>query len=353
MIVHLVGGFLGSGKTTAIVRASELLMERGVSVGVVTNDQGTNLVDTAFVRAVGIPASEVTGGCFCCNLPDFERRLVELDERTSPRVVFAEPVGSCTDLVATVMRPLGKSQGREIGCLSVMTDIRLIRQRLAGRPLPFSGDVQYIFDLQMEEASLLVLNKADLLPVEVAEDVRNKARDRYPEKKVILQSSLESESVARWLAVMEGEQGSTAKSVPVDYDRYAAGEMRLAWYDASISVELPPSAGRETVRRILVEVRRSVLGRKIGHVKLLVRHSDGVFNASLTAGGDGSLLIPAIGGGHLDITLNARAEGRAEDLCSSLRNSLTAALSGEGIAWRIGEEKAFHPSRPNPYSRIP
>ncbi|MGA2380559.1 MAG: GTP-binding protein, partial [Spirochaetia bacterium] len=132
MTVHLVGGFLGSGKTTAILEASRLLIKRGVSVGVITNDQGSNLVDTAFLQSLGIKASEVTGGCFCCNLPDFQRMLEELQEIAAPQVVFAEPVGSCTDLVATVMKPLAEAQGpsRKIGSLSVLTDIRLIRQRL-------------------------------------------------------------------------------------------------------------------------------------------------------------------------------------------------------------------------------
>jgi G3E family GTPase len=47
MKLHLVGGFLGSGKTTAIGGAARELVRRGVSVGVVTNDQGGLLVDTA------------------------------------------------------------------------------------------------------------------------------------------------------------------------------------------------------------------------------------------------------------------------------------------------------------------
>ena len=48
--VHLVGGFLGSGKTTAIRSACELLRQRGEAASVITNDQGTLLVDTAFLQ---------------------------------------------------------------------------------------------------------------------------------------------------------------------------------------------------------------------------------------------------------------------------------------------------------------
>ena len=62
----LVSGFLGSGKTTLIVRASDLLRRRGVRVAVITNDQDGGLVDTQVTQARAIPTREVAGGCFCC-----------------------------------------------------------------------------------------------------------------------------------------------------------------------------------------------------------------------------------------------------------------------------------------------
>ncbi len=64
MELHVVGGFLGSGKTTAIIGAAKYLMAHGKRVGVVTNDQGRYLVDTAFFRSEAVPTVEVTGGCF-------------------------------------------------------------------------------------------------------------------------------------------------------------------------------------------------------------------------------------------------------------------------------------------------
>ncbi|MEI8376830.1 MAG: GTP-binding protein, partial [Planctomycetota bacterium] len=44
----LVGGFLGAGKTTMLWEASRRLVERGLRVGLITNDQAPELVDTAF-----------------------------------------------------------------------------------------------------------------------------------------------------------------------------------------------------------------------------------------------------------------------------------------------------------------
>jgi len=68
--IHIVGGFLGAGKTTAIIQSAKILMAQGKKVAVITNDQGRYLVDTAFTRLSEIPSVEITGGCFCCRYDD-------------------------------------------------------------------------------------------------------------------------------------------------------------------------------------------------------------------------------------------------------------------------------------------
>ena len=66
--LHLVGGFLGSGKTTAIAAAAKLLMAQGLRVGVVTNDQGKYLVDTAFFAAARRAGGRGVGRLFLLRL---------------------------------------------------------------------------------------------------------------------------------------------------------------------------------------------------------------------------------------------------------------------------------------------
>jgi len=191
MKLHLVGGFLGSGKTTAIIGAARQLSAHGLRVGVVTNDQGKYLVDTAFFQAAHVPTVEVTGGCFCCNYDDLSARLGQLQASAQPDVVFAESVGSCADLVATVLRPLlALAQGLAPASLSVFADCRLLRRRLTGAEMPFSEDVMYIFDQQIEEAGLLVVSKVDLLPAPALDDLRARVEKRYPGKPVLFHSAL-------------------------------------------------------------------------------------------------------------------------------------------------------------------
>src|SRR5262245_41512500 len=102
----MVGGFLGAGKTTTLARLARHYMACCQKVGIVTNDQAEDLVDTTSLRAQGFPVAEVAGACFCCRFDDLVDRVSQLESDSRPDVILAEPVGSCTDLVATVAQPL-------------------------------------------------------------------------------------------------------------------------------------------------------------------------------------------------------------------------------------------------------
>jgi G3E family GTPase len=146
-IIACVGGFLGAGKTTAIAAAARELAARGKRVGVVTNDQGSRLVDTALLRDAGLPAEEVTGGCFCCRFDELVAGAERILDRARPDVIFAEAVGSCTDLAATVLRPLARyyADRFELSPLSVFVEPERLRAEALGLA-GFPGSVAYLFE---------------------------------------------------------------------------------------------------------------------------------------------------------------------------------------------------------------
>src|SRR5689334_13249235 len=123
----MVGGFLGAGKTTAVLQLARRLHAQGLQVGLITNDQGSRLVDTALLSSHGFAVEEIAGGCFCCrfnSLVEAARKLAGPDQPSRPDVFIAEPVGSCTDLVATVSYPLRRIYGDDytIAPLSGLVD---------------------------------------------------------------------------------------------------------------------------------------------------------------------------------------------------------------------------------------
>ena len=158
-VLVMVGGFLGAGKTTLILKAAQVLSARGLRVAAILNDQDAGLVDTRFAGAQSVQAEEVAGGCFCCRFSD----LVDAAERLrvhNPDVIFAEPVGSCIDISATVVCPL-KALHREqlrVAPLTVLVDPRLAAEVMDGRA---GEDVSYLFRNQLEEADILCAGKCD------------------------------------------------------------------------------------------------------------------------------------------------------------------------------------------------
>src|SRR5258706_15169498 len=142
----MIGGFLGAGKTTAVAQFARRFASQGRRVGLITNDQGSDLVDTAMLRSSGFATEEIPGGCFCCRFNSLVDAARKLTAATRPDVFIAEPVGSCTDLVATVTYPLRRMYGDHfaIAPLSVLVD-PIRAQRIFGLTEggKFSGKVLY------------------------------------------------------------------------------------------------------------------------------------------------------------------------------------------------------------------
>lgn len=91
--VHLITGFLGTGKTTAILH---LLSQKPAHEkwAVLVNEFGEVGIDGAIIKESGVAVREVPGGCLCCvsGLP-FQMGLNMLIAREKPDVLLIEPTG--------------------------------------------------------------------------------------------------------------------------------------------------------------------------------------------------------------------------------------------------------------------
>ena len=357
MHLHLVGGFLGSGKTTAIIQASQSLLQRGVRVGVVTNDQGKYLVDTAFMRAMTMPTVEVTGGCFCCNYEDLEEQLQNLTDATQPDVIFAESVGSCADLVATVVKPLQAYQHHTLkpSSLSVFGDSRLLYRRLNNQPMPFSENVTYIFDKQIEEANLLIINKVDLLRPHQKAEILTLAQARYPDKRIYTQNSLDVESVAGWLDILQENLPLPEASLEIDYARYGQGEAELAWLDEKITLSGPVDGLQEAVPKLIDKIVKAIRENNlpIGHVKFFVQSGESEVKLSYPTLEEPILPVSKlnVSSSPVILLINARIETQAERLQDLIGQLVTETVQKHQLQAQIDLD-AFHPAMPEPIHRF-
>ncbi len=358
--VHLVMGFLGSGKTTAIVNACKNLVEQGKRVGVVTNDQGKYLVDTAFFRLQDFPAVEVGGGCFCCNYKDLEKQLETLAETVKPEVVFAESVGSCADLVATVVKPMLQLKNSSFGPSSYSTfaDARLLQMRLEEEALPFSDGVVYIFDKQIEETRLLVVNKIDLISAERRADLLEQVHKAYPDKVTLAQNSLGKEGVKEWLGMLEsGRLALPEKSLQIDYERYGNGEAKLAWLDEELEIR----AAEGSLRNVAIKFIHTLSGKirkkglAVGHLKFLMRGAQAELakvSFPTLASTEWEENLPDLSGDRLYLLVNARVECPSDLLEQIVQDCIDEVCWQAGVVCSRIQMQAFHPGFPKPVYRM-
>jgi G3E family GTPase len=264
----LIGGFLGSGKTTLVLDAVQRLARRGYRVGVITNDQGESLVDTKLGRQEGIPVCEIAGGCFCCRFPDLIAGLDGLRRASNPQIILAEAVGSCTDLVATVLKPLIQFYGEqyELAPLTVLLD----PTRNTGE---LSSDVRYLYERQLAEAELLLLSKRDLLSVSALEAETRVQTAAWPQANVLAASGRTGAGVARWLDILLGRQSANPEALVIDYGRYARAEGALGWLNTRGQVRADRGyAMRAWVTALLESLRQACRADDIAiaHIKVLV-----------------------------------------------------------------------------------
>jgi Ni2+-binding GTPase involved in maturation of urease and hydrogenase len=353
MKLHIIGGFLGSGKTTAIEGAARYLAGQGKRVGIVTNDQGQSLVDTAFFRHSGLPTLEVTGSCFCCNFHALEKQVDTLQPNND--VIFAETVGSCADLVATIIKPMRQFRQDYI-TFTVFTDVRLLRQWLRGELLPLSGDIGYIFGKQIEEAGLLVLNKTDLIAANELQETEKLLQDRFPGKRIHKQNALNEDDITAWVRLLDsGTLQLPETSLTIDYDLYGTGEAELAWLDEEIEFSFTGDG-----RGILIGFLESIVGAiqqqriPIGHLKFFVQGESQGFKVSFPTlhEPDWQDHIPAIEGNTMRVLVNARVETAAVSLRQVVEQALQQMRISGSIQVREAELAFFHPGEPRPTYRF-
>ena len=341
----LTGGFLGAGKTTLLLRAARLLHERGMRAAIITNDQGSALVDTRMATASGFDAGEVAGACFCCRFGDFAAAAQSL-LAVRPDVIFAEPVGSCMDLSATMLQPLKQLYATQfrLAPFSVLVD----PQRYVEFQQPDADPhLAYLFQNQIAEADLVLFTKCDRPPglsFDLPPSLPSARRT----------SALTGQGVAEWLdEVLSGRLSAGGQLLDIDYARYAAAEATLGWlnWEGELRLEtaLPPaSVVGPLLERLDAELTRA--GAPIAHLKIFDRAPTGYIRAGICRNGDepsvqGDLLASPARRHELVINLRARA------MPAVLDRAVARATAELPATLRVIRNQCFQPSPPVPEHR--
>ena len=360
----MIGGFLGAGKTTAVLKFARHLRDRGLRVGLITNDQGSELVDTTMLASHGFAVEEIAGGCFCCRFNSLVEAAQKLGSTMRPDAFIAEPVGSCTDLVATVSYPLRRIYGDafSVAPLSVLVD-PVRAQRVLGlvEGGKFSEKVTYIYRKQLEEADIIVINKRELLNADQLATLSEALAANYPRAEILDVSTRNGDGLETWFDRIANATASNRHAMTVDYAVYGEGEALLGWLNATVRLAAPEPFDGNALLAGLAKGIQQQLDRhhaEVAHLKMTLDPEGGlgdlavvnVVRNDLVPELSQELEEPVTAG---RIIINVRAEAAPE----LLRAAVTAALASCGdtvphLAAELEHLEFFQPGQPKPTHRI-
>ncbi len=354
----MLGGFLGAGKTTTIAKLAKHYIDQGLKVGLVTNDQAYNLVDTQALRAQGFSVGEVPGACFCCKFDDLVKTADQLSEADTPDLIITEPVGSCTDLYATVVKPLEELFGDrfDIGPLLVLLKPEHGLKILSDSDrVGFSPKAAYIFLKQLEEADYIVVNKIDKLSNDQQHQIGELVSRKF-EQPVILHSARTGSGFDELISAANSERADRQKMMDVDYQIYAEGEAELGWFNCQVTASGDDKFELDTLVLRMVERIGGALnaaGAETAHLKVLGQTlNDSAIANQVDSEGEAELSMASeIKTAVADLLVNARVGTDPGTLTEIVVNE-TKALSDElGIQLEVGGVQSFRPAPPEPTHR--
>ena len=356
----MLGGFLGAGKTTSIARLARTYQERGLKVGIVTNDQATDLVDTQLLRAQGFRVGEVAGACFCCNFDELTSTAGKLESDQRPDIILAEPVGSCTDLVATVVLPLAQlfSAKFEVAPYGVLFKPghgkRILSDDNSGG---FSPQAEYIFRKQLEEADFVMINRCDTLSDEDIAELTSLVQASVDGIEVIPVSAKTGAGFDRVVELLDSKDAPRRNTLDIDYDVYAEGEADLGWLNMSLSLAAESEFQLDDFLLGTVEHLRQSLadtGAETAHLKV-IGISDGQTGVAnlIERESPAELSLPSkCATKTADVVVNARVAIDPETLTTLVKQAVASAADACQTTPTIRKTQSFRPGRPVPTHRM-
>ncbi|HWQ44805.1 MAG TPA: GTP-binding protein [Methanosarcina barkeri] len=293
--VIVVGGFLGSGKTTTIINMGKYLAERGKKVAIIVNEIGEVGIDGDVIKRFGFDTKEITSGCICCSLKVGLRTTVTLlAKEYNPDILMIEPTGiAFPHLIRDEVELMNLGEQVKMAPLVTLID--------GSRFKPLMKEVKEFAMRQIIDAEILGINKVDLIePIRIP-ILEASVQQLNPKARIVLLSGKDTgerfESFMRMVlpemedipekapkvAIVEKPESSAPQEIENSIEASGVGS-----YSAEFAVEngnLSKEAARELTTELMNTIKAKVLKLNpefVGHIKLFLDNGSETVKQSVT-----------------------------------------------------------------------
>jgi G3E family GTPase len=166
--IIILGGFLGSGKTTVLLQFARYLVniehaKKGeIKVAIIENEVGEVGVDDKVISNEGFSVNNLFSGCACCSLSgDLIYSIKNIEENLGPEWLIIEATG--------IAHP-GSIKNTILKRLELPSYVLTVAD--AKRWKRLARAMESFVSGQLEESSKVLLNKADLITDDELEEVK-------------------------------------------------------------------------------------------------------------------------------------------------------------------------------------
>ena len=155
LLVTVIGGYLGSGKTTLV---NHLLRNaNGRRLAVLVNEFGELAIDEDLIEAADDDVISIAGGCICCSFGnDLAATMMDLSKMSpAPDHILIESSGVA--IPSAIVATMSLLDGFRADGVIVVTDAETLRKNAAD---DYIGDT---IMRQLADADIVIVNKRDLV----------------------------------------------------------------------------------------------------------------------------------------------------------------------------------------------
>ena len=286
MKVLIIGGFLGSGKTTTILNLIQKLAAEKKKVALIVNEVGEIGIDGKTLEIAGIPSKELTSGCICCSLTYGLRVTVsEIVENYNPDILILEPTGLS---FPSQIRDEMLNMNIMMSFAPVITLIDVTR---------FTDEVKQMpkfVEQQLKETDIIGMNKTDLSDDGKIKTVEMFLKSMSPKARLLKMSAKDTETVENLYDILSVDAETDydfEKSEPASEKLNSIEYSNVTTYSGAyrITGDLTKAGAGKLLENIISAVGADI-GKEnqsfVGHIKMALKIDDTFVKVSYTAGQD-------------------------------------------------------------------